>query len=66
MSEKTNIILSETEIKNSIIRISHEIIEKVDIKNLVIIGIRNRGEFIAKRISHNIKIFSKNFFYKRK
>ena len=59
MSEKTNIILSAIEIKNSITRLSHEIIEKVNIKNLVIVGIRNRGEFIAKRISSNIKIFSK-------
>ena len=59
MSEKTKIILSKNEIKNSIVRLSHEIIERVDIENLVIIGIRNRGEFIAKRISEKIRFFSK-------
>jgi len=37
-------------------RISHEILEKnKGSKNLVLIGMRTRGEFLAKRIQHKIK-----------
>jgi len=59
MNKNTNMILSKIEIEKSILRISHEIIEKITIENLVIIGIRTRGEFIANRIVNNIKKFSK-------
>ena len=59
MNKNIEIILSKIEIEKSILRISHEIIEKISIENLVIIGIRTRGEFIANRIVNNIKNFSK-------
>ena len=59
MNKNTNTILSKTEIEKSVLRISHEIVEKITIENLVIIGIRTRGEFIANRIVNNIKKFSK-------
>ena len=49
-------ILDEEQIKRALIRISHEILEKnKGTKNLVIIGIRNRGAFLAERIAALIK-----------
>ena len=54
--EKLKIILDEEQIKRALIRISHEILEKnKGTKDLVIIGIRNRGAFLAERIATLIK-----------
>ena len=53
-------IMDEDAIEKALMRISHEILEKNrDIKNLAIVGIRNRGEFLACRIADNIKKISK-------
>lgn len=50
LKEKAKILDAES-IERSITRISHEIMERNrDKENLVIIGIRNRGEYLAKRI----------------
>ncbi len=50
LREKAKILDAEA-IERAITRISHEIIERNrDKDNLVIIGIRNRGEYLAKRI----------------
>jgi pyrimidine operon attenuation protein/uracil phosphoribosyltransferase len=55
-NEKIKIILDEEQIKRALIRISHEILEKnKGTKDLVIIGIRNRGAFLAERIAALIK-----------
>ncbi|MBN1354176.1 MAG: bifunctional pyr operon transcriptional regulator/uracil phosphoribosyltransferase PyrR [Candidatus Omnitrophica bacterium] len=55
MREKAK-LLDKDGIKNAVIRISHEIIEKnKDTENLVIIGIRNRGEYLAHRIAESIE-----------
>ncbi len=55
-NEKLKIILDEEQIKRALIRISHEILEKnKGTKDLVIIGIRNRGAFLAERIATLIK-----------
>ncbi|MBN1872425.1 MAG: bifunctional pyr operon transcriptional regulator/uracil phosphoribosyltransferase PyrR [Candidatus Omnitrophica bacterium] len=52
--EKANVMDPEA-IDKALMRISHEILEKNrDIKNLAIIGIRNRGEYLARRIAENI------------
>lgn len=49
-------IMDSVAINKALVRIAHEILEKnKDIKNLVIIGIRNRGEFLAKRLAEQIK-----------
>lgn len=48
-------ILDESEIDKTLTRISHEILEKnKDINNIVLIGIKDRGDIIAKRISIKI------------
>jgi len=55
MKLKAN-LLDEKAIKRSLIRISHEIIEKnKGVENVVLIGIKRRGYPIAKRISEEIK-----------
>ena len=57
--EKAKIIDEET-IEKAVMRISHEIIEKNrEIESLAIIGIRNRGEHLARRIVNNIRKISK-------
>lgn len=44
-------IMDKNTVEKALTRISHEILEKdKDTENLVIVGIRNRGEFLAKRI----------------
>ncbi|SHH19845.1 bifunctional pyr operon transcriptional regulator/uracil phosphoribosyltransferase PyrR [Thermosipho atlanticus] len=51
-------ILEKDDIRRSLVRISHEILEKnKGIENLVIIGILTRGYYLAKRIVENIEIF---------
>ncbi|SVD71066.1 uncharacterized protein METZ01_LOCUS423920, partial [marine metagenome] len=52
-------LLNKDEINKLIIRLSHEIIEKnKDLKKIAIIGIRTRGDIIAKRIINNIENIS--------
>jgi len=56
MSQIKAKLLNKTQISRVLLRLSHEIIEdNVDIESLAIIGIRTRGEVIAKRIVRNIE-----------
>ncbi|MCM8781584.1 MAG: bifunctional pyr operon transcriptional regulator/uracil phosphoribosyltransferase PyrR [Candidatus Omnitrophica bacterium] len=49
-------IMDKEAIHKVLVRISHEILEKCrDTSDLVIIGIRNRGELLAKRIAGELK-----------
>ncbi len=49
-------VLDRDDIKRAIMRISHEILEKnKGTKNLAIVGIRNRGAYLAQRIASEIK-----------
>lgn len=49
-------VMDEKQVMRALMRISHEILEKNrGAKNLVIIGIRKRGEHLAKRIKKQIK-----------
>ena len=49
-------ILDKLAIKKALTRIAHEIIEKnKNIDNLAIIGIRNRGAYLAERLASYIK-----------
>lgn len=60
LREKAKIMDKET-IEKVLMRIAHEILERnKDIKNLAIVGIRNRGEHLACRIANNIKKISGN------
>ena len=48
--------MTESDIRRALIRIVHEIIEKnKGTKNLVLIGIKRRGDFIACRFAEQIK-----------
>ena len=49
-------IIDETGFNRTITRLAHEIVEKNrGIHNVVLIGMRTRGEFIARRIQNKIK-----------
>lgn len=49
-------IMDEAAIERAIIRISHEILERnKGIEDLCIVGIRNRGAYLAERVAHRIK-----------
>ena len=53
--KKKATLLDKTKINRTIIWLSHEIVEKnPNTENLAIIGIRTRGDIIAKRIFKNI------------
>ena len=54
MSER--ILFDKNDISRMITRISHEILERnSDISSLVLVGIKTRGEYLAKRIRAKIK-----------
>jgi pyrimidine operon attenuation protein/uracil phosphoribosyltransferase len=49
-------IMGKSEIRRALVRIVHEIIEKnKGIKNLALIGIKRRGDFIARRLADIVK-----------
>ncbi len=51
-------ILDAEGINRTLRRMSHEVVEKIeDIDQLVIVGVKTRGEFLAKRIIQNIYDF---------
>lgn len=50
-----NVILDSNEVTKTLRRLAHEVIENyVDLRNLVIVGIVTRGEFLAKRLQNII------------
>jgi len=54
--EQKAIVLDEQAIRRALTRIAHEIIEKnKGIENLVLIGIKTRGIYIAKRLAERIQ-----------
>jgi len=55
LSQSSSIIMNKKDIDRTLLRISHEIIEKnKGVEDLGIIGIKTRGEYLAKRIAANI------------
>jgi len=49
------VVMGESEIKRTLVRIAHEIVEKnKGVSNLALIGIRTRGVFLAKRLAQEI------------
>ncbi len=49
-------IMDESDIRRALVRIAHEIIEKnKGIKSLGLVGIKRRGDFIARRIAERIR-----------
>ena len=60
MKLKAN-LLDDKAIKRSLIRISHEIIERnKGVEDIVLIGIERRGYPLSKRIAEEIKKIEKN------
>ncbi|TFG92069.1 MAG: bifunctional pyr operon transcriptional regulator/uracil phosphoribosyltransferase PyrR [Candidatus Atribacteria bacterium] len=54
IQEKT-VVMGESEIKRTLVRIAHEIVEKnKGIVDLALVGIRTRGVFLAKRLAQEI------------
>ncbi len=54
-------IMDESDIERTLNRLTHEIIEKNrGSKNLAIVGIRTRGEFLAKRLAEKISKLENN------
>lgn len=52
------VLFDENDIRRAIARLSHEIIESNQgINDLVLLGVKTRGEHIAKRISDSINLF---------
>ncbi|MEE2876201.1 MAG: bifunctional pyr operon transcriptional regulator/uracil phosphoribosyltransferase PyrR [Candidatus Neomarinimicrobiota bacterium] len=51
MAKKSKKLLGKSEIERSLTRVAHELTEQLSIEELVLIGIRTRGEFIATRLS---------------
>ena len=55
MHEKAQ-VMNDEEIRRALIRISHEILEKnhQHVENLVLVGIKSRGDTLAYRIAENL------------
>ena len=52
------VLFDEDDIRRAIARLSHEIIESYHVTNdLILLGIKTRGQHIAKRISESINLF---------
>lgn len=52
------VLMDEINIQRSLTRITHEILERnKGTDNIVLVGIKTRGEFLAKRVAENIKKF---------
>jgi pyrimidine operon attenuation protein/uracil phosphoribosyltransferase len=50
-------IMDESDIRRALVRIVHEILERnKGIRNIALIGIKRRGDFIARRIAEKIKV----------
>ena len=56
MQEKAQVMTAE-DIRRSLVRISHEILERnhQEIADLAVIGIRSRGDHLARRIADNLE-----------
>jgi len=58
--KRKSVVMDKETMDRAILRISHEILERnKGTKDLAIVGIRNRGAHIAKRIADNIKQIEK-------
>lgn len=56
MTEQISVVLDETGVQRALVRMTHEILERnKGVENLVIVGIKTRGEFLAKRLAATIE-----------
>ena len=57
----TKIIMTSEDIRRTLIRIAHEIIERNKaVEHLILVGMRTRGVPLAKRLANNIRDFEKS------
>jgi len=57
IASKEKIIMDKYDIRRTLMRLSHEIVEKnKSTENLVVIGIRKRGDKLAVRIAKNLEM----------
>lgn len=55
-TQEEHVLLDETAIRRALIRIAHEILERnKGVENCMLIGIRTRGVYLAKRIAEQIE-----------
>ncbi len=55
MKKIKSVLMNDDEFNRTLKRLAHEIIENhSDLDNVVIIGIRTRGEFLARKINNFI------------
>src|SRR5689334_18506148 len=60
MRDEKQIVVEKDEFGRAIVRMAHEITERTaGVTNLVLIGIRSRAVFLARRIARKIQDFSK-------
>lgn len=58
---RKNVIMDADQMRRAIVRISHEIIEKNEgIENVVLVGIRTRGVPLAERLAKSIEAIENN------
>ena len=58
MNGKSKILLEGAAIEKTIARLAHEVIEKNELEEVALIGIRSRGDHIAARIAKKIEAIS--------
>lgn len=57
MTDNMTVLLDESGIKRALTRISHEILERnKGVRDVVLIGIRSGGAFLAGELARSIKI----------
>jgi len=60
MSEEKQVLFEKDELSRALTRMAHELIEKAtQPEDLVLIGIRSRGVYLARRIAKKMQEFSK-------
>jgi pyrimidine operon attenuation protein / uracil phosphoribosyltransferase len=61
MADKQQVVLEQADLGKAIRRMAHEILEKcADPTELVLIGIRSRGVYLARRLARTIEEFGKS------
>jgi len=58
MTNKRKMLLGKADIGRSLTRVAHEVTERFSIEELVLIGIRTRGEYIALHLAEILKKIS--------
>jgi len=63
MNGKSKILLDGPAIEKTIARLAHEVIEKNELEEVALIGIRSRGDHIAARIAKKLRLFPEEKYW---